>query len=116
MKDTVSQSHAQQRIDDARAGVSTESHIPNFAMFALRGHGLSHQHLLCILEIKAQTDDPHSSFPTATPQIVTQAGFAFDAFPGLPHVFSIIAFGDAWRMYRFLNIYEGSRTKTRSIW
>ena len=91
----------QQRILEARAGVDTESRIPDFTAFALRRHGLSHRRLVCIIEIKPQADMPRSHMATAAPQIITQAKFAFDAFPDLRHVLSIFALGDSWCLYRF---------------
>ncbi|KAF8132409.1 hypothetical protein EV363DRAFT_1328325 [Boletus edulis] len=91
----------QEKIDDAQAGIDTESRIPDFVAFALRRHGLPHRRLVCILEIKSYSDDPRPYFSTAAPQIITQAKFAFDSFPDLRHVLSIIAFGDSWSMYRF---------------
>ncbi|KAF8443896.1 hypothetical protein L210DRAFT_3643479 [Boletus edulis BED1] len=91
----------QERIDDAQAGIDTESRIPDFVAFALRRHGLPHRRLVCILEIKSYSDDPRPYFSTVAPQIITQAKFAFDSFPDLRHVLSIIAFGDSWSMYRF---------------
>ena len=122
---SASCTHNKEFNDDAHAGVSTECCILDFAMFALCGHCLSHQHL-CILESKVQRDDPCSSFPIVLPQIIIEAKFTFDAFPRLPHVFTIIVFGDSWRMYWFPQndlvmlydeqmIYKDSRMVTCSI-
>ncbi|KAG6373050.1 hypothetical protein JVT61DRAFT_1804 [Boletus reticuloceps] len=91
----------QERIDEARAGVNTESRIPDFVAFALRRHGLPHRRLVCIIEIKPRADMFRSRVSRSAPQIVTQAKFAFDSFPDLRHVLAIIAFGDSWSMYRF---------------
>ena len=91
----------QQRIFEARAGVDTESRIPDFTAFALRHHGLPHRRLICIVEIKSQADIALTLIASAAPQIITQAKFAFDSFPDLRHVFSIFALGDSWCLLRF---------------
>ena len=101
MKEASNKSDIRQRMNQARAAVSTEFRIPDFTVFALRRHGVPHRRLLCILEIKPQTDQPSAALPQYLPQIVTQAQFAFDAFPDLLRVFTIVAFGQSWIMYQF---------------
>lgn len=87
--------------DEDEAVVSRETRIPDFSVFALRRQGVSHRRLVCIVEIKAGQDDPRSLNPQVSVQIVTQARFAFDAFPELLRVFSMVAVGDWWKMYEF---------------
>ena len=127
MKNTISQLHTQQRI---------QWWCSCWCQHWMLHSGFRHVCLVWPLSITSTpslhlreqgTEGwPLFLFPTMLPQIIIEAKFTFDAFPRLPHVFTIIVFGDSWRMYWFPQndlvmlydeqmIYKDSRMVTCSI-